>query len=335
MKDNKLTSEAPTDEVSAVYGIERARHTPVLARETVAFLAPRDTEVYVDGTVGLGGHAAAILEASAPSGRLIGIDLDTDALTIAKEKLRGYRERCTLIKGSFANLKEHLASHSVPRVDGVLLDLGVSSLQLGTPSRGFSFSQAGNLDMRMDVNQSLSAAEVVNNYREDDLADIFARYGEERWSKRIARQIGKARKFQRITTTLQLADIVRRAVPGKTNRGRIHPATRVFQALRIYVNDELQNLDTGLNAAVASLKPGGRVCVVSFHSLEDRIVKQRFRTLSRLCICPPNIPKCVCQQIPSLEILTKRPMTPTPEEVERNPRSRSAKLRVAVKIRES
>ena len=335
MKDNVLTREAPTDEVSAVYERERAKHTPVLAREAVDFLAPRDTGVYVDGTVGLGGHAAAILEASAPSGRLIGIDLDTDALAIAKDVLRGYRERCTLIQGSFANLKERLTAHSVSQADGVLLDLGVSSLQLGTPSRGFSFSQAGNLDMRMDGKQSLSAAEVVNNYCEDELTDIFSRFGEERWSKRIAHQIGKARKYQRINTTLQLADIVRRAVPSKTNRGRIHPATRVFQALRIHVNDELQNLDAGLNAAVSSLKPGGRLCVISFHSLEDRIVKQRFRALSRLCVCPPRIPKCVCQQIPSLEILTKRPITPTSEEIQQNPRSRSAKLRAAVKIRES
>ena len=335
MKDSALTRKPAIDEVSAVHEMERAKHTPVLAREVVSFMAPRDTGVYVDGTVGLGGHAAAILEASAPSGRLIGTDLDSEALAIAKEKLRGHGERCTLIQENFVNLKECLSAHSVTQVDGVLLDLGVSSLQLGAPSRGFSFSQAGDLDMRMDAKQPLSASEVVNNYPEDELADIFARYGEERWSKRIAHRIGNARQIQRISTTLQLADIVRSAIPRKTNRGRIHPATRVFQALRIHVNDELQNLDAGLDAAVSSLKPGGRVCVISFHSLEDRIVKQRFRALSRLCICPPKIPKCVCQQIPSLEVLTKRPVTPTSEEIQRNPRSRSAKLRVAVKIGES
>ncbi len=334
MKGNELT-RIETDERLAVYETERATHTPVLVREVLCLLAPRSTGVYVDGTVGLGGHATEILDASAPGGRLIGIDLDLDALAVAKETLRGYKERCTLIQGSFANLKEFLTALSVAQADGVLLDLGVSSLQLGTPSRGFSFSQVGKLDMRMDAKQSLSAAEVINNYSEDALSDIFARFGEERWSKRIANQIGQARKIQRITTTLQLANIVQKVIPKKTNRGRIHPATRVFQALRIHVNNELKNLDTGLNEAVSSLKPGGRICVISFHSLEDRIVKHRFRTLSRLCICPPSTPKCICQHIPSLEILTKRPITPTPEEVQQNPRARSAKLRVAVKIRES
>ena len=334
MKGNELT-RIVTNERLAVYETERATHTPVLAREVLCLLAPGSTGVYVDGTVGLGGHATEILDASAPGGRLIGIDLDLDALAVAKETLRGFKERCTLIQGSFANLKEFLTALSVAQVDGVLLDLGVSSLQLGTPSRGFSFSQVGKLDMRMDAKQSLSAAEVINNYSEDALSDIFARFGEERWSKRIAHQIGKARKIQRITTTLQLANIVQKVIPKKANRGRIHPATRVFQALRIHVNNELKNLDTGLNEAVSSLKPGGRICVISFHSLEDRIVKQRFRTLSRLCICPPSTPKCVCQHVPSLEILTKRPITPTPEEVQQNPRARSAKLRVAVKIRES
>ena len=319
----------------ADYETEHVKHIPVLAREVTSFLKPRPTGVYVDGTVGLGGHATEILEASAPSGQLIGIDLDLEALGIAEEKLCGYRERCTLVQGNFANLYELLAAQSVTQVDGILLDLGVSSLQLGTSSRGFGFSQAGELDMRMDREQSLSATEVINDYCEDALSDIFARFGEERWSKRIAHQISRVRKIQRITSTLQLADIVQEAIPKRIHRGRIHPATKVFQALRIHVNDELRNLDTGLDAAVVSMKPGARICVISFHSLEDRIVKQRFRALSRLCICPPRMPRCVCQQVPSLEIVTKRPITPTSEEVQRNPRSRSAKLRVAVKIRES
>lgn len=324
-----------TDEELVNFETIRANHTPVLTCEVNRFLAPKSIGVYVDGTVGLGGHATEILEASVPSGQLIGIDLDSEALAIAEEKLRGYKERCALVQGNFANLKELLAAQSVTQVDGVLLDLGVSSLQLNTPSRGFSFSQTGKLDMRMDRKQSLSATEVINDYREDVLSDIFSQFGEERWSKRIARQINRSRKIEHITTTLQLADIVQKAIPKKINRGRIHPATRIFQALRIHVNDELKNLDTGLDAAVASLKPGARICVISFHSLEDRIVKHRFRALSRKCICPPSIPRCECRQVPSLEILTKRPVTPTSEEVQRNPRSRSAKLRVAVKIRES
>ena len=335
MKDNGLTRKTITDEKFADYEIKHVNHTPVLAREVACFLAPSTTGVYVDGTVGLGGHATGILEASAPSGQLIGIDLDLEALAIAEEKLRRYRERCTLVQGNFANLNKLLAAQSITQVDGILLDLGVSSLQLGAPSRGFSFSQAGPLDMRMDKKQSLSATEVVNDYCEDALSDIFAQFGEERWSKRVARQISRARKTQRITTTLQLSEIVRKAMPKRINRGRIHPATRVFQALRIHVNNELKNLDAGLDAAVSSLKPGARICVISFHSLEDRIVKQRFRALSRLCICPPTIPRCICQQVPSLEMLTKRPITPTSEEVQRNSRSRSAKLRAAVKICES
>lgn len=335
MKGNEPTRKIAADERVADHETKHVKHTPVLAREVTSFLAPRTVGVYVDATVGLGGHATEILEASAPDGQLIGIDLDLDALTIAEEKLRGYRERCTLVQGNFANLYELLAAQSVTQVDGIILDLGVSSLQLGTPSRGFGFSRAGELDMRMDRNQPLSAEEVINHYCEDVLSDIFARYGEERWSKRIAHQISRARKIQRITSTLQLADIVQEAVPKKVHRGRIHPATRVFQALRIHVNDELKNLDTGLDASVSSMKPGGRICVISFHSLEDRIVKHRFRALSRPCICPPRMPRCVCQQVPSLEIVTKRPITPTSEELQRNPRSRSAKLRVAVKIRES
>lgn len=335
MKSSKLAKKIIADERVTDCGTKQVKHTPVLAREVTCYLAPRTNGVYVDGTVGLGGHATEILEASAPRGKLIGIDLDLEALAIAEEKLRGYRERCTLVQGNFANLCELLTAQSVAQVDGILLDLGVSSLQLGKSSRGFGFSQAGELDMRMNKEQSFSAAEVINDYREDALSDIFARFGEERWSKRIAHQISRVRKIQRITTTLQLADIVREAIPKRFHRGRIHPATRVFQALRIHVNDELNNLESGLDAAVSSLKTGARLGVISFHSLEDRIVKQKFRVLSRLCICPPSVPSCVCQHVPSLEIVTKRPITPTSEEVQRNPRSRSAKLRVAVKIRES
>jgi 16S rRNA (cytosine1402-N4)-methyltransferase len=315
-------------------------HTPVLVDEVVGFLQPKSHSFYVDGTVGLGGHAAAILQASAPDGRLLGIDLDSEALAIARERLSEYKGQLTLVQGNFVHLDRLLETmapqlKSRAEVDGVLLDSGVSSLQLDTPERGFSFTHLGPLDMRMNQSQSLSAAQVVSHSREAELADIFTRFGEERWAKRIAQQIVQARKIQPISTTQQLAEIIRQAISKKSTRPRIHPATKVFQALRIYINDELNNLHSGINCAVSTLKSGGRICVISFHSLEDRIVKEQFRTLSRTCICPPGTPVCVCHHTPSLQILTKRPITPKPDEIRQNPRSRSAKLRVAMKIRES
>ncbi len=318
-------------------------HIPVLVDEVLQFLQPKNHGFYVDGTVGLGGHAAVILQKSAPNGSLLGIDLDSEALAIAKERLHEYRERVTLVGGNFAHLDRlpqlprgvAQPEAMISQIDGILLDLGVSSLQLDTPARGFSFTHSGPLDMRMDTSQSLSAAHVVNRHPEDALATIFTQFGQERWSKRIARQIAYARKRKSISTTCQLAEIVLDAIPPKSTGWRIHPATRVFQALRIYVNDELKSLHSGIRCAASALKPGGRLCIISFHSLEDRIVKERFRTLSRACICPPKTPICVCQHTPTLQILTKRPIPPTPDEVRRNPRSRSAKLRVAMKIHES
>ena len=318
-------------------------HVPVLVDEVIQFLQPKNHGFYVDGTVGLGGHAAVILEKSAPKGFLLGIDLDSEALAIAEERLREYKERVTFVGENFAHLDQLLQLHrsedlqgtKIPQVDGILLDLGVSSLQLDTPTRGFSFNHSGPLDMRMDVSQSLSAARVVNRHPEEVLARIFTQLGQERWSKRIARQIVRARKRKSISTTGQLAEIVLDAIPPKSTGWRIHPATRVFQALRIYINDELKNLHSGIHCAASALKPGGRLCIISFHSLEDRIVKDQFRTLSRACICPPKTPICVCQHTPTLHVLTKRPIVPTPDEIRRNPRSRSAKLRVAVKIHES
>lgn len=315
-------------------------HIPVLVNEVIELLKPKRKGFYVDGTIGLGGHASAILQACTPDGHLLGVDLDSEALAIAKDRLSGYKGWFTLIQGNYADLNcilKTIASQfkSWDGVDGVLLDLGVSSLQLDTPSRGFSFTYDGPLDMRMNPTSPSPAMQVVNERSQDKLADIFKRFGEERWSGRIAHRIVQARKLQPITTTLQLAELIQKAIPQKTKGTRIHPATRVFQALRIYVNDELKNLHLGLDAAVSALKPGGRICVIAFHSLEDRIVKERFRTLARTCICPPKIPICICDHTPSLQILTKRPITPQPDEIQQNPRSRSAKLRVAVKICES
>ena len=315
-------------------------HISVLCDKVIDFLNPKSDGVYIDGTVGLGGHSAAILEASAPNGRVIGIDLDVEALTIAKDRLHVFGERYSLTNGNFAEMDALLETrHSVHAVDGILLDLGVSSLQLDAPHRGFSFNHTGPLDMRMSPRQVLNnereaeiltAMQVVNDSPLDVLVDIFKRYGEERFAKRIARRIIQTRRETPITTTTQLAEIVKRTVPEGVSK--IHPATRVFQALRIHINAELENLEMGLDAAIQLLKPGGCLCVITFHSLEDRIVKHRFQTCARACVCPPKTPICICEHIASLEILTKRPILPDAVEVQHNPRARSAKLRVARKL---
>ena len=313
-------------------------HIPVLCDEIVNFLKPKSDGVYIDGTIGLGGHSAAILKASAPNGKVIGIDLDADALTVTKDRLQVFGERFSLINGNFAEMNALLENHSIHTVDGILLDLGVSSLQLDAPHRGFSFNHTGPLDMRMNAEHKndtaaetmLTAMHVVNDSTVDVLADIFKRYGEERFAKRIAHRIVAVRQHERITTTTQLAKIVAQSV--RKGGSKIHPATRVFQALRIYVNAELENLRAGLDAALTLLKPNGCLCVITFHSLEDRIVKHRFQTWARTCLCPPKTPICICEHSPSVEILTKRPVLPDVAEVQHNPRSRSAKLRVARKL---
>ena len=315
-------------------------HISVLCDKVIDFLSPKPEGVYIDGTVGLGGHSAAILETSAPNGRVIGIDLDVEALSIAKSRLHVFGERSSLINGNYAEMDVLLETrHSIHAVDGILLDLGVSSLQLDAPHRGFSFNHTGPLDMRMNPRQALNdqreaetltAMQVVNNSPMDVLVDIFKRYGEERFAKRIAHRIAQARRETPITTTTQLAEIVKQAVPEGISK--IHPATRVFQALRIHINAELENLEMGLDVAIQLLKPGGCLCVIAFHSLEDRIVKHRFQTCARACVCPPKIPICICEHTASLEILTKRPIVPDAVEVQHNPRARSAKLRVARKL---
>ena len=314
-------------------------HISVLCDKVIDFLSPKSDGVYIDGTVGLGGHSAAILETSAPNGRVIGIDLDVEALSIAKSRLHVFGERSSLINGNFAEMDVLLETrHSVHAVDGILLDLGVSSLQLDAPHRGFSFNHTGPLDMRMNARQvlnsepeaSVTARQIVNDSPMDTLVDIFKGYGEERFAKRIARRIIRTRRETPIATTTQLAEIVKRAVP--QGASKIHPATRVFQALRIHINAELENLAMGLDVAIQLLKPGGCLCVITFHSLEDRIVKHRFRTCARTCVCPPKTPICICEHTASLDILTKRPISPDAADVQHNPRARSAKLRVARKL---
>lgn len=314
-------------------------HIPVLCDKVIDFLSPKSDGVYIDGTVGLGGHSAAILETSAPNGRVIGIDLDVEALSIAESRLHAFGERSSLINGNFAEMDALLETrHSIYAVDGIVLDLGVSSLQLDTPDRGFSFNHTGPLDMRMNARQMLNseretditAMRVVNNSPMDTLVDIFKRYGEERFARRIAHRIIQTRQATPIMTTTQLAEIVKRAVPKGVSK--IHPATRVFQALRIHINAELENLETGLDVAIQLLRQGGCLCIITFHSLEDRIVKHCFQKCARTCICPPKTPICICEHTASLEILTKRPISPDAVEVQHNPRARSAKLRVARKL---
>lgn len=301
-------------------------HIPVLYQEVLAGLQPRCGGRYIDCTVGGGGHARGILELSRPNGRLLGIDIDPVAIEIAKKCLRVYGPRVTLLNDNYTALKEIAQSHGFCPADGILFDLGMSSFQLEQGERGFSFQLEGPLDMRFSPRGERMAADLVNGLPEEQLAEILFRYGEERRARRIARAIVANRP---LTTTRELAEVVRKAV---SRRRRIHPATKTFQALRIAVNDELDNLAGALPQAVEILAPGGRLAVISFHSLEDRIVKRFFRDEARGCICPPDIPVCVCGHQQTLEIVTKKPIRPSAEEIEANPRSRSARLRVASRI---
>ncbi len=305
-------------------------HKPVLRDEVVRLLAS-SRPLIVDGTVGLGGHAAAILEA-APASRLIGIDRDRRALAHAGERLAPFGDRAVLIHGNYADIDGHMDDAGVDRIDGLLLDLGISSLQLDDSARGFSFRFDGPLDMRMDPTTGLSAADWIATASQTEIAEVLEAYGEERYATRIARAIDEARQRESIETTGTLARIVGAAVPASYRHGRIDPATRTFQAIRIRVNGELGALETGLGAGFARLSRGGVLAVISFHSLEDRIVKHFFQRAAADCVCPPDLPDCVCEKQVEAEIVTKRPVTPTSEEIAANPRARSAKLRAARKV---
>ncbi len=291
-------------------------HRPVMIEEVMRYLDPKPGEVIVDCTVGEGGHASRILGAIRPGGRLIGIDQDEEVLARAKEKLKDYDGLYTLLWENFKNLDSILKRLKVTRIDGALFDLGLSSFQLEAPARGFSFQREAPLDMRMDKRRKITAFDLVNHLAQAEMAKILRDFGGERWSNRIARQIVRARKSGPITTTTQLAEIVRRAVPDRNRYKRIHPATRTFQAFRIVVNQELEALETGLSATIEALAEGSRVVAISFHSLEDRIVKNKFKKFAKAGV---------------LEILTKKPIRPRADEVRVNPRCRSAKLRVGRK----
>ncbi len=309
-------------------------HIPVLFDDVMELLQPRPGGRYIDGTLGGGGHTAGILAASAPDGQILAFDLDPEAIAFARRRLESLgnehdSDRVTYVHASYAEMGRVAPEYNYENVDGILLDLGLSSRQLEEADRGFSFMREGPLDMRFDPTQETTAAELVNNLPVESLAGLFWRYGEERNSRRYARAIVDNRP---IDTTTELAAIIEKEAPGWVRRKRIHPATQVFQALRIAVNRELESLETGLEAAVDLLKPGGRVAVISFHSLEDRFVKNYFRDLTKDCICPPRQPICTCDVEPVLRLVTRKPVMADEDEVEENPRSRSARLRVAEKL---
>ncbi len=306
-------------------------HRPVLTTEVVRLLSGLPKPTVVDGTIGLGGHAEAILEGKADT-RVIGIDRDEGALAIAEARLARFGDRVQLVHGDFVDVAVHLARLGVETVGGLLLDIGVSSFQLDDPERGFSFRRDGPLDMRMDPSAGSPASAWLSTVREDELAAALWSYGEERYARRIAREIVRARVSDAILTTGALRRVVHRAVPNRYFDGPIDPATRTFQAIRIVVNRELASLERGLETGFAVLARGGVLVVISFHSLEDRIVKRFLRERAADCICPPELPECMCDKQIEAEILTRRPMVPDADEVARNPRARSAKLRAGKKV---
>ena len=303
-------------------------HKPVLLEECLEALAIRPEGVYVDGTLGRAGHSQAILR-RLTTGRLIGIDRDLAAIDAARERLADFGDRVTLVHGNFSDLGDILQNLGIVGVDGMLFDLGVSSPQLDEPQRGFSYMHDAPLDMRMDRTASLDAGAVVNTWSYEELRRILYEYGEERFAPQIARAIVRRREEGPIAATGELVEVIRSAMPAAALREKQHPAKRSFQALRIAVNGELEALPPMLAAAADGLKPGGRLAVITFHSLEDRIVKQTLRELATGCTCPPQFPVCVCGKKPRLKLITRKPVTPGPEELAENPRARSAKLRVA------
>jgi 16S rRNA (cytosine1402-N4)-methyltransferase len=304
-------------------------HTPVLLDELLELLRPARGEVAVDCTFGAGGHAAAVAAHVGPKGRLIAIDRDPSVTEFARDVARDAPCVVELYHGNFSEVLADMADASA---DMVYMDLGVSSMQLDRRERGFSYAYDAPLDMRMDPELDVTAADLVNTLPEDELADIFRRYGEERYAKGIARGVVLTRKKTPFTSTSELVEVIKRNIPTPARFGAGNPARRVFQALRIVVNDELQSLAHGLDEAYRVLRPGGRLAAISFHSLEDRMVKEFFKGHAAGCICPPGMPQCVCGHEPTLRVLTRRPVTPRQREVDLNPRSKSAKLRVAVKL---
>lgn len=308
------------------------QHKSVLLQECIDALNIRPDGIYLDGTLGGAGHSSQIARRLTEGGRLIGVDRDRTALAAAKERLAPYADRVTLVHSNFAEIDAILDSLGIPAVDGMLFDLGVSSPQLDDASRGFSYMADAPLDMRMDKDDALTAGEVVNTWSQGELRRILYDYGEERYAPQIAAAICRAREKAPIETTLELVDIIRSAMPAQALREKQHPAKRSFQAIRIAVNDELGAVSRMMQAAVGRLNPSGRLAVITFHSLEDRIVKSEMQQAARGCTCPPEFPVCVCGKKPLVKLVTRKPIVSGPAELEENPRARSAKLRVAEKL---
>ncbi len=320
--------------MTSEYRQHEFQHTPVLLAECLEQSNLKPQQTFVDATLGGAGHSLEMAKLVGPGGTLIGIDQDEVALAAARSRLEALpdeqRPNLELLRGNFGDMDDLLVSAEVPGVDAFLFDLGVSSVQIDTPSRGFSFKENGPLDMRMDPGKTtLTAAEIVNTYNAADLTRIIRAYSDEKWASRIADFIVRSRANGRIETSEQLVDIIKAAIPASARRAGGHPAKRTVQALRIEVNSELDVLRRGLDAAVRWLNPGGRLVVISYHSLEDRIVKETFNAYANRCTCPPDLPVCVCGKEPILDLVTRKPLLPTAGEIERNPRARSAKLRVA------
>ena len=307
-------------------------HEPVLSKETIEALNIKENGIYVDCTVGGAGHSIEILKNMGPNGRLVAIDQDQDALIHATEVLKEYRNRVFFIKCNYAYLGKILDELGIDLVDGVLMDIGVSSYQLDEWKRGFSYHQNAELDMRMNQDSDFTAKDIINTYSKEDLENIFWNYGEEKWGMRIAEFIVNARKEKEIVTTYDLVEIIKKAIPKKVRMEGKHPAKKIFQALRIEVNKELDVLETGIHSAVDRLKKGGRLAIITFHSLEDRIVKSNFKDLSKGCSCPPELPICVCNKKEQVKVINKKPIVASEEEIKSNNRSRSAKLRVCEKL---
>lgn len=303
-------------------------HKSVLLQETIDALQVKPDGVYVDGTLGGGGHSYEICRRLGPLGRLVGIDQDEAAILAAGERLRAFGEQVTLVRDNYVNFAEVLNRLGVGEVDGILLDIGVSSYQIDTASRGFSYKEDGPLDMRMDTRSHLTAGDIVNGYEERELFHVIRDYGEDPFAKNIAKHIVKAREQSPIETTGRLTEIIRQAVPARARNAGGHPAKRTFQALRIECNRELAVLEASLDEMIARLKPNGRLAVITFHSLEDRIVKNKFRENENPCVCPPDFPVCVCGRKSRGRVITRKPVIPTKEEYEENKRAKSSKLRI-------
>ncbi len=307
-------------------------HVTVLRKESVEYLDIKPDGVYVDGTLGGGGHSELILEHLGSNGRLIGIDKDESAHIAAAKRLERFGDKFIAVRGNFADIKQILSELSIEKIDGMIIDLGVSSYQLDQAERGFSYMNDGKLDMRMDRRQTLDAKYIVNNYSESELTRIIKEYGEERWANRIAKFIVEERKVNEINTTFELVEIIKKAIPLKARKDGPHPAKRTFQAIRIEVNDELNIIKNTISDAISVMNVSGVMSIITFHSLEDRIVKQTYKELSKGCICPQELPVCMCNNKPKVKIITTKPTLPSADEIEQNPRSRSAKLRVARKL---